>query len=169
MKKVAIEDTEPVAPPDENIPEGAMADSIGDARQLSEPLDATGLSINYYELAPGESFAHSSHRHSTQEEVFYIQSGTVTFETESVDMMVDAGEIVRVPPGTFQLGTNYGDERVTAIALGAPREYEENTRYLVDCEECGERTAQVFEHVGGKDEFICRCTDCDTETHRISY
>jgi mannose-6-phosphate isomerase-like protein (cupin superfamily) len=169
MEKVTIEDIEPLAPPDENIPEGAMADTIGGARPLSEPLNATELSINHYKLAPGESFAHSSHQHSNQEEVFYVQSGTVTFETEHEDLTVDAGEILRVPPRTFQLGTNCGDERVTALALGAPREYEENTRYLIDCEECGERTAQVFEHVDDKDEFISRCIDCDTETHRISY
>ena len=125
MEKVTVEDVEPLAPSDENIPEGAMAESIGGARPLSEPLNATELSINHYELAPGESFAHSSHQHSNQEELFYVQSGTVTFETEHEDLTVDAGEILRVPPETFQLGTNHGDERVTALALGAPGEYEE--------------------------------------------
>jgi hypothetical protein len=34
MKKVAIEDIEPLAPPDENIPDGAMANSVGEARPL---------------------------------------------------------------------------------------------------------------------------------------
>ena len=69
MKKVSIEDIEPQSPPDENIPDGAMATSVGGARQLSEPLDATRLAINHYELALGESFSLSSHRHSNQEEV----------------------------------------------------------------------------------------------------
>jgi mannose-6-phosphate isomerase-like protein (cupin superfamily) len=169
MKKITIEDVEPMSPPDENIPDGAMATSVGDARPLSEPLDTTGLAINYYELAPGESFAHSSHRHSNQEEVFYIQSGTATFETETGDVTVNAGEVLRIPPGTFQLGTNHGDEPVTAITLGAPREYEGKNHYLIDCDECGERTAQIFERRDEQNEFICRCTDCGTETHRISY
>ena len=69
MKKVTIEDIEPQSPPDENIPDGAMASSIGSARQLSEPLSTTGLAINYRELEPGESFALSSHRHNHQEEI----------------------------------------------------------------------------------------------------
>ena len=169
MNKVTIEDVEPLSPPDENIPEGAMADSVGGARQLSEPLEATELAVNYYELAPGESFSHSLHRHSNQEEVFYIQSGTVTFETETGEIEVSAGEILRIPPNTFQFGINRGDERVSAMTFGAPREYEGKNDYLIDCDECGERTVQYFEHVEGKDEFICRCTDCDTVTHRISY
>lgn len=169
MEKVTIEDIEPLSPPDENIPSGAMATSVGDARPLSEPLDTTGLAINYYELDPGESFAHSSHRHSNQEEMFYIQSGTATFETETGDITVNAGKVLRVPPGTFQLGTNYEDEPVTAITLGAPREYDGKNHYLIDCEECGERTEQIFEQIEEQNEFICRCTDCGTETHRISY
>lgn len=45
MEKVAIEDIEPQSPEDENIPDGAMANSIGDARLLSKALDTTGLAI----------------------------------------------------------------------------------------------------------------------------
>lgn len=168
MEKVTIEDIEPLSPPDENIPDGAMAESVGGARPLSESLDTTGLSINYYELAPGESFTVSSHRHSNQEELFYIQSGTATFETEIGDVTVNAGEIIHVPPKTFQLGTNRGDERVTALTLGAPREYLGETQWLVDCDECSERTAHIFEEREEEDEYVYRCTDCDTETYRIS-
>lgn len=51
-------------------------------RHLTGPLGVTDLAINYYELKPGDSFAFASHDHETQEEVFYIQSGTATFETE---------------------------------------------------------------------------------------
>ena len=166
---MSIEDIEPQSPPDENIPDGAMATSVGGARQLSEPLDATRLAINHYELALGESFSLSSHRHSNQEEVFYIQSGTATFTLESGDVTVGAGEVLRVPPGTFQFGTNDGDERVTAIALGAPREYEGKNEYLIDCSECDERTVQIFEQMDETSEILCRCTDCGAETHRISH
>jgi uncharacterized cupin superfamily protein len=169
MKKVTIEDIEPQSPPDENIPDGAMASSIGSARQLSEPLSTTGLAINYRELEPGESFALSSHRHNHQEEIFYVQSGTATFETETGDITVNEGEILRIPPGTFQFGTNNGDEQVKALAFGAPREYQENSQYLIDCEECDERTIQVFEQLDEQNEIITRCTDCDTISQRISY
>lgn len=146
-----------------------MATSVGDARPLSEPLETTGLAINYYELEPGESFSLSAHRHANQEEVFHIQSGTATFETRDGDVTVEAGEIVRVPPGTYQFGINHGDETVTALTLGVPREYEGKNHYLIECDECGERTPQVFDRMNDRREFRCRCTDCGTETHRKSY
>jgi uncharacterized cupin superfamily protein len=168
MEKVTIENVEPDAPPDENVPDGAAANSVGDARQLTGPLGTTGLAINYYELAPGESFTLSAHRHSDQEELFYVRSGTATFETEAGDLTVEAGEVLRVPPSTFQLGTNRGDERVTALTLGAPREYRGQTQWLVDCDDCGERTVHVFEKAEARNDLVCRCTDCDTEAHRIS-
>jgi|APHM01.1.fsa_nt_gi Thermophilic glucose-6-phosphate isomerase and related metalloenzymes len=176
MEKVTVEAVEPRAPPDENVPDGAMATSVGGARVLSEPLGTEGVAINQYELAPGESFAHSAHRHEEQEELFYVLSGTATFELfepppapERTDAVtVDAGEVVRVPPGTFQFGVNRGDESVTALALGAPREYQGTNEYLVDCEDCGERTAQVFERRPAESVAVCRCTDCGGETHRLS-
>ncbi|WP_248910307.1 hypothetical protein [Halocatena marina] len=77
MEKVTIKDIEPQSSPDENILDGAVANSIGTARPLSEPLNTTDLTINHRTLKPGESFAHSSHRHINQEEVFYIQSASV--------------------------------------------------------------------------------------------
>ena len=101
--------------------------------------------------------------------MFYIQSGRATFETDTEEITVTAGEMLRVPPGTFQLGTNHGDEQVTAITLGAPREYEGNSQYLIDCDECGERTIQIFERLDDQNEITTRCTDCDTVSHRISY
>ncbi len=179
MEKVTVETVEPRSPPDENVPEGAMAESVGGARLLSEPLGAEGLAINHYELAPGESFAHSAHRHEQQEELFYVLSGTATFEVfelsadsgprRSEVVTVNAGEVVRVPPGTFQFGENNGDEPVTALTLGVPREYQGTNEYLIDCADCGERTAQTFERDDDAGEAVCRCLDCGAETHRIDF
>jgi uncharacterized cupin superfamily protein len=44
-------------------------------RQLTEPLGATDVAVNYYELEPGDSFAFAYHSHEDQEELFYVQSG----------------------------------------------------------------------------------------------
>lgn len=104
-------------------------------------------------------------------------SGTATFEVfelsasgpeRSEVVTVTAGEVVRVPPGTFQFGENRGDEPVTALTLGVPREYK-GTKYLIDCVDCGERTAQTFERDDDAGEAVCRCTDCGAATHRISF
>lgn len=66
----------------------------------------------------------------------------------------EAGEIIRIPPGTFQLGTNYGDE--------------EETEWLVDCEECGERTIHIFGEAETDGEYRYECTECGGETYRVS-
>jgi quercetin dioxygenase-like cupin family protein len=52
-------------------------------RPLSTELETEGLSINYFELEPGESFAFGYHSHADQEEVFYVRQGVVTFEAGS--------------------------------------------------------------------------------------
>jgi len=174
METVDVEEIEPRSPPDENVPDGAMATSVGDARPLSEPLGTTGLAINRYELAPGESFALSAHRHERQEEVFYVLSGTATFlfpgdGVDTDETSVAAGEALRVPPGTFQFGVNRGEEPVTALALGAPREYQGTNEYLVDCPDCDERTTHTIDRDDTAGQAVFRCTDCDGETHRITY
>jgi len=69
-------------------------------RPLSNELDADDVAVNYYELAPGDSFGFGYHRHADQEEVFHVQRGTVTFETEDGDVDVSAGEAIRFAPAT---------------------------------------------------------------------
>jgi uncharacterized cupin superfamily protein len=157
MKKVRIDDID--VPPSTS-----QADII---RPLSAALGTTDVAINYFEIAPGESFGYAYHRHNDQEEVFYIQSGTATFETETGDVDVEAGEIIRFESGESQLGTNQGDDRVTAIALGAPRGSEE-IEYFIDCPECDERTIQLVEPVNDETEIVIRCSECGTETDRFS-
>jgi uncharacterized cupin superfamily protein len=104
-------------------------------RQLTDHLGCSDLALNYYELAPGDSFAFAFHKHGVQEEVFVVLSGTATWETESSVTEVGPMEAVRFPPGEFQRGWNRGDERVTALALGAPLEYGGQVKYD-DCPHC---------------------------------
>lgn len=58
-------------------------------RHLTEPLGVTGFAITSYELEPDESFAFAYHNHEVQEELFYGQSRTATFETEAGQVTVD--------------------------------------------------------------------------------
>jgi len=89
-------------------------------RPLTDALGAADMALNYYELAPGDSFAYGYHAHDAQEEVFYVQEGAVTFTTAEGDVEVGAGELVRFGPGEYQRGVNRGDERVVALAPGVP-------------------------------------------------
>ncbi len=157
MNKVSIEDID-------TPPSNSPADVL---RPLSQALNTTDLAINYFELAPGESFGYDYHRHHDQEEVFYIQAGRPTFETEAGDVDVGAGEVIRFAPGEFQLGTNQTDDRVKALALGAPRGSKE-IEYLRNCTQCSERTIQAPEITESPKVLVIQCSDCGTETDRIS-
>lgn len=146
-------------------------------RPVGRALGMENAAINYFELAPGESFAFGYHSHSDQEEVFYVLEGETTFETadgstdgdeeSDGEVTVAAGELVRFGPGEWQQGWNRGDERVKALAIGAPRESGE-TVILRDCEPCGERTEQRIESTEEGEELVTLCLDCEAVTGRFS-
>ena len=136
------------------------------SRPLTSALGAENVALNYYELAPGDSFAYGYHKHEAQEEVFVIQAGEVTFETEDGDVAVGAGELIRFAPGEFQRGINTGDERVVARALGAPRESGES-EIRRHCEDCGERTETTIERATDGDAKLTRCLECGAVTGRF--
>lgn len=135
-------------------------------RPLSNALGAEDVTINHYELAPGESFAFGYHQHEGQEEIFYVLDGTATFETDEGEVRVAQGEAVRFAPGEWQQGTNETDERVVALAIGAPAEMGETT-ILRECEDCGERTEQAVQPTDEKDALVTVCQDCGAETGRF--
>lgn len=132
-------------------------------KPLSESLGATGVALNYFERAPGEPIGYCYHRHHEQEEVFYVLSGTATFETETGIVAVDAGELIRFAPGEWQQGSNRGDERLVVLAIGAPLE-QGPTDLRRDCPACGERTSADPEPIG--DGIVFYCGVCGTETGR---
>jgi mannose-6-phosphate isomerase-like protein (cupin superfamily) len=138
-------------------------------RPLSSLLATDGLALNYFELEPGDAFGFCYHRHHEQEEVFYVQSGTATFETEDDDVEVGPGELIRFAPGEWQRGTNEGTERVGALALGAPRE-QGPTDLRRDCEACGGRTPHEVSVEEGEavDAVVTTCLTCRSETGRFT-
>jgi mannose-6-phosphate isomerase-like protein (cupin superfamily) len=141
-------------------------------RPLTDALGASDLAINYYELDSGDSFAFGRHRHTEQEEVFYVQQGTVTFETGEPDaehetVTVGPGEAVRFGPGEWQRGVNEGEERVVALALGAPQETGETT-VTRECPDCGERTEADVRMADDRDALVTICKGCSAETGRFT-
>jgi uncharacterized cupin superfamily protein len=129
---------------------------------LTDALGATNLALNYYELDPGESFAYGLHAHESQEEVFYVVAGTVTFRTDDGDVEVGAGELVRFGPGEFQRGVNEGDDRVRALALGAPQDAGD-TEILRECEACGGLRRMELSLTDEKDAVRVLCIECGSE------
>ncbi|USZ69889.1 cupin domain-containing protein (plasmid) [Halorussus salilacus] len=155
MEKVSVEDVE-----NERNP----LEVHGVRKPVSRALGTDHFAMNYFELAPGESFSGGLHRHNDQEEVFYVESGTATFEVglDREEVAVESGELIRFPPGEFQKGYNDHEETVEGWALGAPgatHDWDElqSRAFCPDCE--AERTHDVALSEGA---FELTCTDCGT-------
>ncbi|NHN61222.1 MULTISPECIES: cupin domain-containing protein [Halorussus] len=133
-------------------------------KPVSRALGTDHFAMNYFVLEPGESFSGGLHTHHDQEEVFYVESGTATFEVglDRDEVVVDAGELVRFPPGEFQKGYNDGEATVEGWALGAPgasHDWDE-LQSRAYCPECDEETTQDVAMGDGR--FELTCTECGT-------
>ena len=154
MKRVSVDDVE------NSIQPAAVM------RPLTDALGLTDVAINHYELEPGDSFAFAYHSHELQEEVFYVVSGTATFETEAGPAEVGPDEVVRFDRGEFQRGWNRGDERVRALAIGAPLEYGTQPK-LRHCPDCDAETDTDLSAAPDEDDaVVARCVECGAETGR---
>lgn len=155
MDKVSIEDVDSWMGP------------AKEKKSLTNALGTEDVSVNYYELDPGDSFAFGYHKHEDQEEIFILLDGEVVFETEDGVVEVVGGEAVRFPPGEYQRGVNKGDGRVVAIAIGAPREMGE-TEILRECNECNARTPQSVDKGEDGDVLVTVCENCGSVTGRFT-
>ncbi|WP_435362091.1 cupin domain-containing protein [Haloarchaeobius sp. DFWS5] len=137
-----------------------LGDSDLDRRGLSDPLGTNDLAINYYALDPGESFSGGMHTHMDQEEVFYVMEGTATFETPEGTVEVGPHEAVRFARGDFQTGKNDTDEKVVALALGAPKG-SRDIRVPMGCQKCDECDMLQFQM--REDGNYLYCPECEHE------
>jgi mannose-6-phosphate isomerase-like protein (cupin superfamily) len=128
-------------------------------RSLSAELGAEHVVINAYRLGPGEGLPGGIHAHGDQEEVFVVQSGTLTFETLDGEVRAPADSIVRFGPGEFQSGYNAHDEPVAVLAIGAPPD-SGDIRIPADCPDCSATELQL--EFGGDGQRL-RCPECATE------
>ena len=152
----------------ERIAVDELDDRVGPAavqRGLTDPLGLTDLAMNYYELEPGDSFAFAYHNHEVQEEIFYVIEGTATFETDSGPVEIGSGEAVRFDREEFQRGWNRGDERLVALALGAPLDYGKQVK-LRYCPDCDEETDNELAGADDEEAVVARCKQCGAETGR---
>lgn len=169
MEKVAIDDVDIEVNP-------MNVHSV--RRPISDALGFSDFAMNYFELEPDESFSGGMHTHHDQEEVFYVQEGTATFETrasqrdaddasgetaseEAGKITVDEGEVIRFEPGDFQTGYNDTDERVVGFAFGAPKSKHDwdQLESLVYCQDCEEEVGHGLE-LTDEGNFRLTCTEC---------
>ncbi|GAB6879559.1 hypothetical protein JCM17823_18330 [Halorubrum gandharaense] len=93
-----------------------------DCRKLTDPADLDNVAINRFRAEPGEQVPLAYHHHETQEEAFYVLSGTLRVETPEKTFEVPADGLFAVDPGSPHRAYNPADaeEAVDLLALGAP-------------------------------------------------
>ncbi|ELY46159.1 cupin domain-containing protein [Natronorubrum tibetense] len=131
-------------------------------RPISQALGFSDFAMNYFELESGESFSGGYHTHHDQEEVFYVQSGTATFDTEEGEVTVEEDEVIRFAPGEFQQGYNDGDDPVVGFAFGAPGAQHDwdQIESMIFCQDCEEEVGHGLE-LTDEGAFRMTCTACD--------
>jgi uncharacterized cupin superfamily protein len=161
MERVTVNEIEHVGHP---------ADVNTVRRSISDALGATDVTMIYYELEPGDSFSGGLHRHHDQEEVFYVLSGTATFDIrETADaqtrtVTLTDGKAIRFLSGEFQHGYNDTDERLVALALAAPQtEHDwEQLEWLTRCRTCDEEIVHDVQLTDDRN-IVATCRQCEKE------
>jgi uncharacterized cupin superfamily protein len=158
MERVAVDDVDVVTNPM----------GVHDIRKpVSRALGTDHVAMNYFELAPGDGFSGGLHTHRDQEELFYVRSGTATFEVGRERERVEVGpdEAIRFAPGEFQSGfvAEDADEEVVAWAIGAPGAHHDwdQIESIVECRDCGEEQVHDTE-LTDEGRFRFTCTECGT-------
>jgi mannose-6-phosphate isomerase-like protein (cupin superfamily) len=88
----------------------------GEMHMLSRALGTDEVALTHRRMPPdtGEK-GMFGHRHKTQEEIYFVASGTLTFKVEDELIEVGPGAAIRFPPATKRSYHNEGDEDVELL------------------------------------------------------
>ena len=93
----------------------------GAMRFLSEPLGTTQVAFTHRVMPPQSGGKGSyGHRHKTQEEVYFVLSGTLQFKLEDEVVEVPSGTVVRVAPDVTRSVWNDGPGEAELVIV-SPR------------------------------------------------
>ena len=93
----------------DDVPDAFGGEYPGTMRYLTEPLGNTQVAFTHRVMPPQSGGKGSyGHRHKTQEEIYYVISGSLQFKLGDEIVDVDAGTAVRVAPGTVRSVWNDG-------------------------------------------------------------
>ena len=88
----------------------------GAMRFMTGPLGNEQVALTHRQMPPGSGGKGGyGHRHRTQEEVYFVVSGTLQFKLEDEVIDVPAGSAVRVAPEVVRSVWNEGPEDVELV------------------------------------------------------
>jgi mannose-6-phosphate isomerase-like protein (cupin superfamily) len=90
----------------------------GEMRFLTQPLGTEQVALTYRRMPKGAGGRGGyGHRHRTQEEVYFVMGGTLTFKLGDEIREVPAGTAVRVAPHVVRSVHNDHDEEVELVIV----------------------------------------------------
>ena len=108
-------------------------DELGDGygfRKVRQALDVTAFGANAIVMPPGyDGFLHY---HDTQDELYFIHSGTARFEIDGESREVGPGGLVHVESTTPRKFSNAGLDDLVVLVVGGKDGYVERDGHLVD-------------------------------------
>ena len=99
-------------------------------RKVRQALDVTAFGANVIVMPPGyDGFLHY---HDTQDELYFIHSGTARFEIDGETCEVGPGGFVHVESTTPRKFSNAGLDDLVVLVVGGKDGYVERDGHLVD-------------------------------------
>src|SRR5437764_1071535 len=102
----------------EDVPDAFGGQYPGSMRFLAEHLGTTQVAFTHRVMPPKTGGKGSyGHRHRTQEEIYFVTSGTLEFKLEDEVVEVGGGTAVRVGPGVVRSVWNDGPEDAELVIV----------------------------------------------------
>ena len=101
-------------------------------RKIRPALGITAFGANALVMEPGyEGFLHY---HDTQDELYFVHSGTARFEVDGEVRELGPGGLIHVESTTPRKFSNAGDDDLVVLVVGGKDGYVERDGQLVDVE-----------------------------------
>jgi len=117
-------------------------DELGDNygfRKIRKPLGVTAFGVNAIVYPPGAEGV--AHFHDTQDELYFVHSGTARFEVEGEVRELGPGGLCHVESTTPRKVSNAGDDDLVLLVVGGKDGYVERDGQLVNAEDLARRQA----------------------------
>ncbi len=115
-------------------------DELGEGygfRKIRVPLGITAFGANAVVYPPGYEGFH--HYHDTQDELYFVHSGTARVEVEGEDRTLGAGGLVHVESTTPRRIESVGDEELVMLVIGGKDGYVERDGHVMSDEDLERR------------------------------
>ena len=117
-------------------------DELGEGygfRKIRAPLGVTAFGVNALVYPPG--YEGIFHYHDTQDELYFVHSGTARFEVDGEERTLGPGGLVHVESTTPRKVSNTGDEDLVLLIVGGKDGYVSRDGHLVDDADLARRQA----------------------------